>query len=88
MSALREWAATMGSEARSAVAVNNWGKWKTATQMASLTMLLLVRDPSGPAALVDLCAAGGPPLLCVATYLTVHSLALYLKALWPYLTKP
>lgn len=33
MSALREWAATMGPEARSAVAVNAWGKWKTATQV-------------------------------------------------------
>lgn len=33
MSALREWAATLGPEARSAVAVNAWGKWKTATQV-------------------------------------------------------
>lgn len=33
MSALREWAATMGPAARSAVAVNAWGKWKTATQV-------------------------------------------------------
>jgi hypothetical protein len=33
MSALREWAASMGPEARSAVAVNNWGKWKTACQV-------------------------------------------------------
>lgn len=33
MSALREWAATMGPEARQAVAVNAWGKWKTACQV-------------------------------------------------------
>jgi phosphatidylglycerophosphate synthase len=28
-----------------AVAVNNLGKWKTATQMTALTIMLLVRDP-------------------------------------------
>jgi CDP-diacylglycerol--glycerol-3-phosphate 3-phosphatidyltransferase len=80
----------MGSEARSAVAVSSWGKWKTATQMGSLTMLLVCRSPAGgaPQQLLDLCAAAGPPLLVVATYLTVHSLALYLRALWPYLSKP
>ena len=32
MSALREWAATLGPAAKAAVAVNAWGKWKTATQ--------------------------------------------------------
>ncbi len=36
MSALREWAATAGSEARQAVAVNAWGKWKTASQVGAL----------------------------------------------------
>lgn len=33
MSALREWAATMGGAARDAVAVNSLGKWKTASQV-------------------------------------------------------
>jgi hypothetical protein len=33
MSALREWAATLGGEARKAVDVNAMGKWKTATQV-------------------------------------------------------
>lgn len=33
MSALREWAATLGPAAKAAVAVNAWGKWKTATQV-------------------------------------------------------
>ena len=33
MSALREWAATLGPAAQAAVAVNAWGKWKTATQV-------------------------------------------------------
>lgn len=35
MSALREWAAGASKEARKAVAVNNWGKWKTATQVGT-----------------------------------------------------
>ena len=34
MSALREWAAALGEEAHKAVAVNNLGKWKTATQVS------------------------------------------------------
>jgi CDP-diacylglycerol--glycerol-3-phosphate 3-phosphatidyltransferase len=50
MSALREWAATLGPKARDAVAVNAWGKWKTAAQMTSLTMLLMTRDGLPPAA--------------------------------------
>ena len=33
MSALREWAATLGGQARAAEAVNALGKWKTATQV-------------------------------------------------------
>ncbi|CAL8467669.1 g7207 [Coccomyxa elongata] len=41
MSALRELAASLGGDAYSAVAVSSWGKWKTATQMASLTLMLL-----------------------------------------------
>ncbi|XP_019416092.1 PREDICTED: CDP-diacylglycerol--glycerol-3-phosphate 3-phosphatidyltransferase 1, chloroplastic-like isoform X3 [Lupinus angustifolius] len=43
MSALREWAASQGSKLQQAVAVNNLGKWKTATQMTSLTILLATR---------------------------------------------
>jgi hypothetical protein len=35
MSALREWAATLGGEARKAVDVSAMGKWKTATQVGS-----------------------------------------------------
>lgn len=115
MSALREWAATMGPEARAAVAVSSWGKWKTTAQvgagkacmsaahvvplphsrvgpppcsvcmqMASLTLLLLTRDgASGP--WMEAAAAAGPPLLGVAAWLTVHSLALYLRGLWRFM---
>jgi len=44
MSALREWASAKGGDAHKAVKVNNLGKWKTATQMVSISVLLLVRD--------------------------------------------
>ncbi|MCD7450025.1 hypothetical protein HAX54_003081 [Datura stramonium] len=44
MSAVREWAASQGGKLSEAVAVNNLGKWKTATQMIALTILLLTRD--------------------------------------------
>ena len=87
MSALREWAAALGPEAHSAVAVSWVGKWKTAAQMTSLTLLLLARQ--GPAAggavpPAALAAAGatGVPLLLVAALLTVWSLALYFAGLW------
>ncbi|PHT80968.1 hypothetical protein T459_13983 [Capsicum annuum] len=46
MSAVREWAASQGGKLSEAVAVNNLGKWKTATQMTALTILLLTRDSS------------------------------------------
>lgn len=44
MSALREWAAASGGDAHNAVAVSSLGKWKTATQMVALTLLLIFRD--------------------------------------------
>ncbi|KAK1285801.1 hypothetical protein QJS10_CPB20g00735 [Acorus calamus] len=46
MSAVREWAASQNSKLLEAVAVNNLGKWKTATQMTALTILLASRDSS------------------------------------------
>jgi len=36
MSALREWAASVGEEAHKAVAVSQLGKWKTTTQVYCL----------------------------------------------------
>ncbi|THG13354.1 hypothetical protein TEA_027504 [Camellia sinensis var. sinensis] len=47
MSAVREWAASQNGKLSEAVAVNNLGKWKTATQMTALTILLATRDSSG-----------------------------------------
>ncbi|CAH8376499.1 unnamed protein product [Eruca vesicaria subsp. sativa] len=48
MSAVSEWAASQNGKAfrGKAVAVNNLGKWKTATQRTALTILLASRDSS------------------------------------------
>ncbi|KVI09774.1 CDP-diacylglycerol--glycerol-3-phosphate 3-phosphatidyltransferase 2 [Cynara cardunculus var. scolymus] len=81
MSAVREWAASQGSKLSEAVAVNNLGKWKTATQMSSLTILLVIRDSSfrevGFA-----WAAAGVGLLYVSGGLAVWSLVVYMKKIW------
>ncbi|KAF6263969.1 hypothetical protein COO60DRAFT_1486656 [Scenedesmus sp. NREL 46B-D3] len=73
-----------GPAAKAAVAVNSWGKWKTATQMAALTCLLFTRDGAS-SQLAVAAAAAGPPLLGIAAYLTAHSLAVYLAGLWKYM---
>lgn len=80
VSALREWAATQGSQARGAVAVNWVGKWKTALQMAALTLLLILRMDVG-GALGSLAAWAGPTLLLAAAVLTAWSLVVYMGAM-------
>ncbi|KAK9064123.1 hypothetical protein SSX86_017995 [Deinandra increscens subsp. villosa] len=77
MSAVREWAASQGSKLSGAVAVNSLGKWKTATQMTSLTILLAIRDPSFTE--VGLVGASGVALLYVSAGLAVWSLVVYMK---------
>mmetsp|Transcript_10292 Transcript_10292/g.26825 ORF Transcript_10292/g.26825 Transcript_10292/m.26825 type:complete len:344 (+) Transcript_10292:93-1124(+) len=84
ISALREWAATLGSAARGVVAVNNMGKWKTAAQMTSLTLLLIARDGSS-SNLGALASTAGPALLVVSAYLTLSSMVAYLRALWRFM---
>lgn len=85
MSAVREWAASQNSGVLEAVAVNNLGKWKTATQMTALTILLLTRDPSltGPGFLVPT----GVFLLYVSAGLALWSLAVYMRKIWRFLIK-
>ncbi|GAX77725.1 hypothetical protein CEUSTIGMA_g5168.t1 [Chlamydomonas eustigma] len=85
MSALREWAAALGPKARGAVAVSSWGKWKTACQMISLTLLLSIRE-GGTGLLAVVGGVAGPILLCMACFLTLWSLYLYIRQLWPYMT--
>ncbi|XP_019192951.1 PREDICTED: CDP-diacylglycerol--glycerol-3-phosphate 3-phosphatidyltransferase 2-like [Ipomoea nil] len=80
MSAVREWAASQGSKLSEAVAVNNLGKWKTATQMSALTILLATRDSS----LVDAGAlvGSGVALLYISAWLAVWSLFVYMRKIW------
>ncbi|KAJ0987704.1 hypothetical protein J5N97_006060 [Dioscorea zingiberensis] len=85
MSAVREWAASQNSKVLEAVAVNNLGKWKTATQMTALTILLATRDTSltGPGILIG----SGVTLLYISAGLAVWSLAVYMKKIWRVLLK-
>lgn len=84
MSALREWAASCSQEAHQAVAVSNWGKWKTATQMTAISLLLATSGSISNQGL-QLAASLAAPLLCVATFLTLWSLAEYMRGVWPYM---
>lgn len=76
MSAVREWAASQNTKLLEAVAVNNLGKWKTATQMIALTILLAARDSSigGPWILVG----SGVVLLYISAGLSLWSLVVYM----------
>lgn len=85
MSAVREWAASQDSKLLEAVAVNNLGKWKTATQMTALTILLATRDCShgGPAIL----AGSGVVSLYISAWLALWSLIVYIRKIGKVLLK-
>ncbi|CAN6568676.1 unnamed protein product [Malus baccata var. baccata] len=85
MSAVREWAASQNAKLLEAVAVNNLGKWKTATQMIALTILLATRDNSlgRPEVLV----ASGVVLLYISAGLAVWSLVVYMSKIWKVLLR-
>ncbi|XP_078436112.1 CDP-diacylglycerol--glycerol-3-phosphate 3-phosphatidyltransferase 2-like [Wolffia australiana] len=85
MSAVREWAASQNTSVLEAVAVNNLGKWKTATQMTALSILLASRDPS--LAGQGLQVAVGVTLLNISAALAVWSLAVYMRKIWKVLLK-
>ncbi|WCJ19430.1 CDP-diacylglycerol--glycerol-3-phosphate 3-phosphatidyltransferase 2 [Euphorbia peplus] len=85
MSAVREWAASQNGKLLEAVAVNNLGKWKTATQMIALTILLAIRDNSlGEPGIL---AASGVVLLYISAGLSVWSLGVYMSKIWRVLLK-
>ncbi len=75
ISALREWMAELGQ--RATVGVAMVGKFKTGTQMLSITILLY----AGPAR--DIYYDIGIAMLYVATVLTLWSMIVYLRAAWP-----
>ncbi|QEM82060.1 CDP-diacylglycerol--glycerol-3-phosphate 3-phosphatidyltransferase [Halomonas binhaiensis] len=78
ISALREWMAEMGK--RSSVAVSWIGKIKTTLQMVALLLLLA----SHPGTLI---ADLGVATLYAAAILTLWSMAQYLRAAWPHLSR-
>ncbi|KAL9271176.1 CDP-diacylglycerol--glycerol-3-phosphate 3-phosphatidyltransferase 1, chloroplastic-like protein [Drosera capensis] len=82
ISAVREWAASQGSKLSEAVSVNNIGKWKTATQMIALTILLSSRDSSN-----SILASCGVALLYVSSGLSVWSLVVYGRKIWKVLLR-
>ncbi|CAI8601683.1 unnamed protein product [Vicia faba] len=85
MSAVREWAASQDSKLLEAVAVNNLGKWKTATQMTALAILLATRDSShGGTAFV---VGSGVALLYTSAGLALWSLVVYMRKIWKVLLR-
>ncbi|XP_021732704.1 CDP-diacylglycerol--glycerol-3-phosphate 3-phosphatidyltransferase 2-like [Chenopodium quinoa] len=86
MSAVREWAASQDAKLLQAVAVNNLGKWKTATQMTALTFILATRDSSFAASQGAL-ATSGVALLYISAGLAVWSLVVYMKKIWKVLMR-
>ena len=92
MSSLREWAAAAGGEAHTAVKVSSLGKWKTALQMTSMSLLLVLRNDhligSSEVVVVWLHRATLASwwLLVVATGLALWSLARYMEAVWEHFT--
>ncbi|KAG1656175.1 hypothetical protein FOA52_008714 [Chlamydomonas sp. UWO 241] len=104
MSALREWAAAAGGAAHKAVKVNSLGKWKTAFQMVSMSLLLLLRQPLS--SWVQLLSAYVPGtytsaaavhtnlvwvsyvMLWAATGMAVWSLSTYMSNVWTHFIYP
>lgn len=76
ISALREWMAELGANAK--VAVSYVGKVKTTAQMVAL-LLLLYREPIGGIS----AATVGFWLLYLAAGLTLWSMFLYVRTAWP-----
>ncbi len=81
ISALREWMAELGN--RSSVAVSIVGKFKTIAQMVAIPFMLY-REPLWGIPVVAL----GEIMLYGAAALTLWSMAVYLRAAWPILTRP
>jgi CDP-diacylglycerol--glycerol-3-phosphate 3-phosphatidyltransferase/cardiolipin synthase len=76
ISGLREWMAEVGN--RTQVAVSEIGKFKTAAQMAAITLLIYRDELWGMPVYTT-----GIVLLYVAVALTLWSMTLYVRAAWP-----
>ena len=87
VSALREWAASESKHASERVAVSSLGKWKTATQLLSLSMLLCSRAIVAPGQplhhfvfAAETIGRIGAGLLSTAAILAIISAAQYVQA--------
>lgn len=80
VSALREWMAELGK--RTNVAVSNIGKIKTTMQMIAILLFLLI-DINSDIWIYQVLMGLGYITLYVATFLTLWSMLIYLKAAWP-----
>ncbi len=80
ISALREWMAEIG--ARHKMAVSGIAKFKTIVQIVGLSMMLFQQDLFG----LPMYWAG-LALTVLAAVLTLWSMAVYLRAAWPELTR-
>lgn len=81
VSALREWMAVIGERAK--VAVTVIAKFKTATQMMAILMLIY-REPIWELPVYTI----GYVLLYVSAILTLWSMFVYIKAAWPSMNDP
>mmetsp|Transcript_26667 Transcript_26667/g.47457 ORF Transcript_26667/g.47457 Transcript_26667/m.47457 type:complete len:264 (-) Transcript_26667:32-823(-) len=95
MSALREWAASSSEEAHKAVKVSSLGKWKTAAQMTSMSVMLFCRkaenllgDEAQVLANVKLVVRFSYFLLLVSAALSVWSLWVYIRGAWIHFRYP
>lgn len=88
MSALREWAASAGSNVRSAVAVNNLGKYKTALQMSSLGFLLACKEGCGGNPVLEALSYAGPAFLLASAVLATYSFLVYFSNVWKFMVGP
>lgn len=77
ISALREWMAEVGQQAK--VAVSFIGKIKTVAQLVALPFMIYREDLFGVIPVVEI----GFVLLYVAAILTIWSMALYVRGAWP-----
>ena len=78
VSALREWMAELGD--RGVVAVGSLGKYKTAIQMGAIFIMLFDLYRQGTL------YRAGVVLLVISAFLTLWSMAIYLRQAWPRLT--
>ncbi len=81
ISALREWMAEVGQQAK--VAVSYIGKVKTVAQLVALPFMIYREDLFGVIPVVQI----GFVLLYVAAILTIWSMAIYVRGAWPTLKR-